>query len=132
MKKTSVYLFLFSLVFLLSACTKSAGEKPPGFEGNISSGTGSVNKKLTTHIWSVVYKGQAYGTIMFHSDGKCMKSADVGAMEINGTWKLDGDTLTLNFPEEGEPFSGSVSENGENLIVKFMNGAITYTYTPVK
>lgn len=132
MKKTSIYLFLFPLVFLLSTCKKSAGEKPNGFEGNISTSTISVNEKLTTYSWNVIYNGKAYGTIIFHTDGKCTKTADGGTMEINGTWKLDSDTLTLNFPEEGEPFSGSIGEDGKNLIVKFMNGSITYTYIPVK
>ncbi|MBI5729856.1 MAG: hypothetical protein HY963_01845 [Ignavibacteriales bacterium] len=133
MKKFSVYLFLiFSFVFLLAACSKSSEEKPANNSNNSSGSTGSVKEKLTANKWNMMMNGQSYGTINFNSDGTCLKTAEGGAMETNGIWKLDGANLTLNFPSEGEPFSGSLSVSGENLIAKFMDGAITYTYTPAK
>jgi hypothetical protein len=116
-------MFLLYVVLLFAGCSKSGDDKQEGE---------SIKDKLNSTKWNMLFNGQSYGTITFNSDGSCLKTAEGMNIETNGTWKYENDKLTLSFPNEGEPFSGSVNADGENLIVKLMDGAITYTYTPAQ
>jgi hypothetical protein len=132
MKKISSYLLIFTFIFLSAACSKSSEEKPAGDSNKNSSDDAALSEKLTANKWNMLFNGQSYGTIRLNVDGTCIKTNDSGGMETIGTWKLESGVFTLSFPSEGDPFSGSVNIEGDNLIVKFLDGAITYTYTPAE
>lgn len=123
MRKINIYLLLIPMFFIIAGCSKSSGDKKED---------GTINQKLVSTKWNMLFNGQSYGTITFKSDGSCLKTAEGMSMETTGTWKYENEKLTLSFPNEGDPFTGSVNVDGENLIVKFMDGAITYTYTPAQ
>lgn len=132
MRKISILFIALSFIVFIASCTKTSEEKPTG-ESNISSSTSeSLQQKLAATKWNILFNGQSYGTIQFNADGTCVKKAEGGGIESRGTWELNGESFTLSFPSEGDPFSGLLSESGDNLIAKFMDGAIIYTYMPAK
>ncbi len=128
MKKNSTYILMLSFLLFTVGCTKSGEEKK---EDNSNSAV-TVKERLLATKWNMLFNGQSYGTIIFNDNGTCKKTADGAYLETEGTWKYENENLTLSFPSEGEPFTGTVKVDGENLIVKFMDGAIIYTYTPAQ
>ena len=132
MRKIGILFLALSFIVFIASCTKTNEEKPAGESNTAFSSSGSLQQKLTVSKWNILFNGQSYGTIQFTADGTCVKETEGGGIESKGTWKLDGISFTLSFPSEGDPFSGSLSTSGDNLIAKFMDGAITYTYTPAK
>ncbi len=132
MKKISSFLIISALVIFNTACSKSNDEKSSEETNNSTSSTTSLEETLTSNKWNMMFNGQSYGTITFNTDGTCLKTAEGMSMETEGTWQLNDQGFTLSFPSEGDPFTGTIRAEGENLIVAFMDGAITYTYTPVE
>lgn len=132
MNKINSYLVILAFVILLSACSKTSDEKPSSEISDNSKRSSSLQETLTSKKWNMMFNDQSYGTILFNADGTCLKTAIGMDMDTEGTWQLNNQGLTLNFPSEGDPFTGSIKAEGENLIVAFMDGAITYTYTPAE
>jgi hypothetical protein len=133
MKKIGVSILVFSITLIISSCNKNNEQKfDDESNDKIAAINNSLGHKLCTHKWNMAINGQSFGTIQFNADGTCVKTAEGGLSKTNGNWKLEGDNFTLSFPTEGDPFTGQLSGSGDNMIAKFMDGAITYTYSPLK
>lgn len=130
MKKHITFLLMSLMVLAIAACSKTENAKQEA--ENDSSSSENFSEIVTANKWNMIFNEQSYGTILFNNDGTCVKTAEGISVETNGIWKIEGDQITLHFASEGEPFTGSISKDGSNLIVKFMDGAITYTYTPAQ
>ena len=130
MKKISNLLLTVSIVFLLAACSKSIEQQPANNSDNNTVSASPLAAKLTANKWNMMANGESYGTMKFNADGTLLKGQVVG--KSNGTWKLEGNNLTISIPDEGEPYSGPLTDNGQNLQVSFLDGAINYTLTPAE
>lgn len=132
MNKINEFFVILAFIILSTTCSQTSDEKPSSEKSDNSSSTSSLLETLTSKKWNMMFNDQSYGTITFNADGTCLKTAVGMDMDTEGTWQLNEQGLTLNFPSEGDPFTGSIKAEGENLIVAFMDGAITYTYTPAE
>jgi len=92
-----------------------------------SSDAQSLEDILTSLKWDTTYSGESYGTIKFNADGSVIKSSGMG--DTNGSWKLDGDKLTIHFPEEGDAYDGTIKYVDGNIVANFMG--IEWIYKPL-
>lgn len=79
----------------------------------------SLQEILTSSAWNTTFGGQSYGSMKFYSNGEVVKSSE-GMSDTKGTWKLNGNTLTIHFPDEGDAFDGIVEYVNGNINVNFM------------
>ena len=95
-----------------------------------STDSGFLHDVLSANKWNMLYGGQSYGTLLLKENGTAVKTGEGGIMETTGSWALENNQFTLHFPDEGDPITGSLTQNGDNLTVDFMG--IVWTYEPIK
>ena len=131
-------LILLVAIPLILGCGQRSGNNPEGVLGGGTNGYGSFGTDLSTGTspdiilgaWHQDITGNAFNVVTFRDNGTIKVDIYNGDLHqaVNGTYYLSGSNIDLSV-EGWQSGSGTISVNGNTMLIRLDNGTITLQKT---